>query len=457
MFLVRLSAVCRHWRFAAIGDGTLWRNISFSPSILPTVSCAVNFLRRSRGAPLALAIWNTDCSDAVVQDPILADLMCTLGKSSDRITALHVVNPPGAVIQAFNRPAANLGRLSIHANDCREIPPLFGGSTPQLEHLSISNPAGWDVKTFQHLHTLHITGNRRKRWRLGTLLDCLDTNVTLKELHLTHFELFEPEPTTSTKRVVSLSSLQLLRITFCDSALLLDRLDVPPSVTLSVYNYCRPSEDILTLLPKSPRFLETLKRPRFLTVVFDVEKQIFEVEILESGQGVHLLLGAVPRNGQFERKWVLRSMTAVARFTPLSGVKWLTMVVDEYKMPWKMWLSRFDQISTLEVRCPDPGEILDALAASTANTGQALCPLLRSLSMERSKRPTVDSSILREFLVTRASTGNAIWRLNLHDLDWSSVASADLVAWEELIRRTQLDGECRCVSTAFFFFHRPRS
>ena len=451
VFLVQLSAVCRHWRFTAIGDGTLWCNISFSPSILSTINCATNFLRRSRGASLKLGIWGTGDSDAVTQDPILTDLMCALRQAGDRITTLDAVNPSDAVIQALNWPAANLGRFNIRTEDSQEIPPLFGGIMPRLEYLSISNPTGWEIKTFQHLHTVHIAASSWKLWRLSTLLDCLDANVALRDLHLTCFEWFEPEPATSAKRVVSLYSLHTLRFTFCNSAILLDHLDIPSSTALSIYSYCHHSEDILACLPGSPHFLEALKRPRFLTAVFDIEKQIFEIETL-GPENIHILLGAVPRQGRFERKWVLRSMAAVTRFAPLSGVKWLTMVIDECRMPWRMWLARFDKLVTLEVRCPNPEEILNALGVSINDTKQVPCPSLRSLSMERSKLPTVNSSILRKFLAMRASTGNAISKLNLNNLDWSSAASADLAEWEELIRRTQLDGKCHCVRTPLRFF-----
>jgi len=450
VFLVQLSAVCRHWRFTAIGDGTLWCNISFSPSILPTINCAINFLRRSRGASLTLAIWDADGSDTVTQDPTLTDLMCALERGSDRITALNAVNPPDIVIRALNWPAVNLGRFDVLTKDSQEIPPLFGGIMPRLKHLSISNPTGWEIKTFHHLHTVHIAATSWKLWRLSTLLDCLDANVALRDLHLTCFEWFEPEPTTPAKRIVSLSSLHTLRFTFCNSAILLDHLDIPSSTALSIYSYCHHSEDILACLPGSPHFLETLKRPRFLTAVFDVEKQIFEVETLGPGN-IHILLGAVSRQGRFERKWVLRSMAAVTRFAPLAGIKWLTMVIDECQMPWKTWLARFDQLVTLEVRCPDPEEILNALGASTSDTRRVPCPSLRSLSMERSKLPTVNSSALREFLAMRASTGNAISRLNLNGLDWSSAANVDLAAWEELIRRTQLDGRRHLIVLHFVF------
>jgi hypothetical protein len=179
---------------------------------------------------------------------------------------------------------------------------------PQLQHLSISNPTGWEIKSFQHLHTIHVTANTWRRWRLSTLLDCLDANVALRELHLTCFEFFEPELPSSARRIVSLASLHLLRLTFCNSVLLLDHLDIPPCTALSIYSYCRHSENIFACLPESPHFLAMLKRPQFLTVVFDVKKGIFEVEILGPGD-IHLLLGAVPREGRFERKWVLRSMT----------------------------------------------------------------------------------------------------------------------------------------------------
>ena len=133
-------------------------------------------------------------------------------------------------------------------------------------------------------------------------------------------------------------------------------------------------------------------------------------------------------------------MAAVTRFTPVSGVKWLTMVVDEYRMPWKVWLSKFTQLSTLEVRCPDPGELLSALVISDNSTGGGICPSLRSLSLERSRRPTVDSSLLKACLATRAATGIAISRLNLNELDWSTIAASELEEWEALVNHTQLAG-----------------
>ena len=261
----------------------------------------------------------------------------------------------------------------------------------------------------------------------------------MKELHLTFFDDFEPEIVAESRRIVQLPSLHILRFTFCDSALMLSHLEIPPSTALSIYGHFGHSENILACLPESGHFPRILTGARYLTVVFDVEREIFEVDILGQ-KGVHLLMGAVPRQGEFDRKWVLRSMAAVTHFPPVSGVKWLTVVVDEYRMPWKAWLSRFGHISTLEVRCPDPAELLGVLLAPKGNTGQILCPALRALSVERGKRPTADSRLLRECLETRASVGTAISSLNLNELDWTAIPSAELDAWEELIGRTRLNG-----------------
>ena len=438
MTLVRLSSVCNRWRQTAIGDGTLWSNISFSPSLASTVECATEFLRRSRGASLTLAVWNEAFSDPVI-NPATKGLLTSLVRVTNRITALLAVNPPDVVIQALESSAANLGYLNVQIAESREIPTLFGGEMPKLETLCISNPSGWKIAQFRQLHTVHISATSWKPWRLSTLLDCLEGTVVLGELHLACFEDFEFEPGAEAERTVTFSALLVLRLTYCDSGLILSRLEIPRSTALSIYSYCQQSEEILACFPESPRFLGILEKVQLLTVVFDVEKQVFEVEIM-GPEDVHILIGAVPRLGRFERKWALRSMTAVARFTPVSGVKWLTMVVDEQRMPWKVWLSKFSQVSILEVRCPDPEELLNALIATDSNTGGVICPSLRSLSLERSRRPTVASSHLRECLMTRAAAGHALSQLSLNDLDWSVVAASELEAWESLINRTQLDG-----------------
>jgi len=387
-------------------------------------------------------IWNPDSptTPAVVESPTMARMLNQLGENVDRITELVAINPPEIVIGTLTQPATSLVRLSIQTANAIIVPSLFGGVMPKLEHLSISNPVGWKIQLFQHLNTVHLTATPSRRWRLSRLLDCIDASVSIKELHLTYFEDFEPETVAESRRVVSLSSLHILRLTFCDSAPILSHLQIPPSTAVSVYSHYGHSEDILTCLPESDRFMRMLKGVQYLTVVFDVERQIFEVDVMGL-TGIHLLLGAVPRQGELDRKWVLRSVTAVTRFTPISGVKWLTVVVDEYRMPWKVWLSKFDQISTLEVRSPDPTELLGVLAAPDGNAKRILCPALRSLSIERSQRPTADPLLLRECLETRASAGSAITTLNLNDLDWTGIPHTELEAWERFVNRTQLDGK----------------
>ena len=438
MSIVRLSSVCSHWRHTAIGDGTLWCNISFSPSLASTVECATEFLRRSRGASLTLAVWNEAVSNPVVNSAT-EDLLESLAQGTDRIAVLLAVNPPDVVIQALKRSAENLCYLSVEMAESAEVPAMFGGETPNLKTLCISNPSGWKISQFRQLHTVHMSATSWGPWRLSALLDCLDGTVVLEELHLACFENFEPEPGAEAERTVAISALLVLRLTYCNSGLILSHLEIPRSTALSIYSYCQQSEEIFTCFPESPRFHGILEKVQLLTVVLDVEKQVFEVEMM-GPEDVHILLGAVPRLGRFERKWVLRSMTAVARFTPVSGVKWLTVVVDEYRMPWKVWLSRFAQLSTLEVRCPDPEELLTVLAVTNTETGGVICPSLRSLSLERSKRPTVNSLHLRECLTTRAAAGHALSQLNLNDLDWSVVVASELEAWERLINRTRLDG-----------------
>jgi hypothetical protein len=441
LFVSRLSAVCGHWRRTAIGDGTLWRNISFSPSILPTVRCAAEFLQRSRRASLTLMIWNPDLptTPAVVENPVMTHMLKQLGQIVDRITDLVAINPPDIVIRMLTEPATSLVHLDIRTVDAGVTSSIFGGVMPKLEDLTVSNPVGWKIQPFLNLNIVHLTSTPSKQWQLNDLLDCIDASPAVRELHLIYFEHFEPETAAESRRTVSLPSLHTLRLTFCDSAPILGHLEIPPSTALSVYGHHEHSEDILTCLPESSRFLRMLRGAQYLTVVFDVERQIFEVDLLGL-RGIHLLLGAVPRHGQFDRKWVLRSMATVARFAPISGVRWLTMAVDEYRMPWKVWLSKFDQVSTLEVRCPDPAELLGALTAPNGNTEGIICPALRSLSVERSKRPTDDSMLLRKCLETRASAGRAISTLNLNDLDWTAIPYAEFNAWQNLIDRTRLDG-----------------
>ena len=384
-----------------------------------------------------LTVWN-DTSDAVV-NPAVEDLLDKLVQGVNRIATFVAVDPPDVVIRALKHPAKNLGYFSVQTARSEETPTFFGGAMPNLEVLCISNPSGWRIAQFHHLHTVHISASSWRPWPLSALLDCLDGVIFLGELYLACFQDFESEPTAETERTVSIPSLLVLRLTYCNSALILSHLEIPRSTALSVYSYCQRSDDIFNCFPESPRFLGIFDKVHLLTVILDVEKQIFEVEIIGPGD-VHILLGAVPRLGRFERKWVLRSMAAVTRFTPVSGVKWLTVVVDEYQMPWKVWLSKFAQLSTLEVRCPDPGELLSALVISDSSAGGVFCPSLRSLSLERSRRPTIDSSLLRACLATRAATGNAISRLNLNELDWSAIAASELETWEALVNRTQLDG-----------------
>ena len=438
--LVRLSSVCSHWRQIAIGDGTLWRNISFSPSLPPTIECATEFLARSRGAALIIAIWNEGTSETVAKNSaITGGLLDRIAQGADRITAVVADNPPDIVVQALKSPARNLKYLSIRTRNSGEIPPLFSGTMPNLEILCISNPSGWKIAQFQHLHTLYITASSWRPWRLSALLDCLDNTTALLELYLACFGDFEFEPV---GRSVHIPSLLVLRLTYCASALILNHLEIPRSTALSIYNHCLQSDNIFAGFPKISRALRALENVQLLTVILDTEKQVFEVEIMGLGD-LHILLGATPRTGRFERKWALRSMAAVARSISISGVKWLTMITNESRMPWKAWLSKFTGLSNLEVRCPDPEELLSTLAIPDNNTGGDICPSLRSLSLERSRRPAVDPSVLRGFLSTRASNGNPISRLNVHDIDWSMVSASEFGAWDELVNRTNLD--CRSI------------
>lgn len=387
-------------------------------------------------------MWNPDSSNIPVatKNPEITHILNHLERSISRITELVAINPPEAVIEMLTQPATSLVRLSIQTTKPTAVPSLFGGVMPKLQDLTISNPVGWKLRLFQNLGTVHLLGTPSKRWRLSGLLDCIDASTVIKELHLSCFDNFEPETSAESRRMVSLPSLHILRLTLCDSALIIDRLEIPPSATLSIYGSCGHSEDILACLPGSSRFLRMLKGTRFLTVVLDVERQIFEVDIM-GPEGIHLTVGTVPLQGALDRKWVLRSMAAIVRLAPISEVKWLTVVVDEFCMPWNVWLSKFDKVSTLEVRCPDPAELLGALAARIGETERIVCPALRSLSVECGECPTVDSSLLRKCLEIRALAGSVVSALNLNDSQWTTIPQTELDAWERLICHTRLDGE----------------
>lgn len=142
---INVAQVCRYWRETAFAFPTLWTAIDTS---CPLASLA--FLDRSCKSLLRVylrdAVFRTNVKPSLERGRFLQ----AIAPHSEQFVELHVqptYRYGPAILRFFDSPAPHLTSLSISLgmgeDQEKTLPILFGGQTPKLKHLTLSNFAKW--------------------------------------------------------------------------------------------------------------------------------------------------------------------------------------------------------------------------------------------------------------------------------------------------------------------------
>ena len=300
---------------------------------------------------------------------------------------------------------------------------------PRLKRLTLSNPAGWRLYTFQDVTKVAIFCNGHDL-RVSALIDFLDGARNLQVLSLSRYRDYGRR---IVQRSVTLPSLRELNLSFCDASRILGHLDLPSSAHISVLTGPElRSKHIFQCLPNSPSFRRFLSDTKSLTLTLNAANGEFYLSTCHHDKP-SCFLRVYDDKRRLDEDWILRSIDVASRFKSFLNIESLTVSTEEHPIPWGAWLSKLNRLVRLEVRSVVLEDLVLALSPDRAGCGRVACPSLRYLSIKgHVAGTTFESPTLRSCLVARATAGFPVFRLRVQTKTWEDVIQVDQ-CWKGLV------------------------
>ena len=433
--VVRLTAVCSHWRSVAIEHAALWSNIAFTTSSLPTINCATTFLRRSKGAPLHVQVWNVSTVEyAPLRRPpcsALSDLLSLISSQRHRIVFLETIGQLANFFNALQGPAENVARIIVQGHTPRRHLDPFSGKLPNVRRISFIFPCRCRLRTLVNLTEVTLHNDSRK-WNLDEFLDFVDGCSSLKSLTVTRFVSFYQGSGSS--RVVSLPALADIRLDTCDAASILGHLKIPATTSVFVctdVKYLSNDSNIFSCMPSNIDRINFLQSAKSLTIALDNSRGSFYISGF-NGMALVFLLQLCGPLEQLDDDWVYRSLEEAASILPFSDTTSLTLVTDSPRVPWDSWLRRCNHLSVLDVWCIDVCGLVEALNRTRRDI--PLCHTIKNLSiiapLDLWSR---NAGALKSAIYLRKTHGSALSHLTMSATEWDTIKRLD-PTWVGLVR-----------------------
>lgn len=424
--LLKITAVCRHWRSIASEYATLWTNIAFSTSSPSEIKCATLFFARSKGALLSVQIL--DSGDT--RHPSSERLLKKIAGQSHRISACELSSPSPAFWGYWSFHAPNLQKLKTNSHGM-EIRPIFRGETPRLETVSVLYHSPWPLGRFALLRRADLRNNNRSV-TLVSLLDALRGCELLERLALHGY--YNLERTNPPPATVSLPRLNQLDFFSSDSALILSCLNTPSlNGPLIIFN-SNPYRHILCSLPEPRDDTPYLRGITKLQVILNSYSAEYYVAGYRGEGPPAFYVGVCGVGHWFRWTWVHESIKALTSFRQFSNIRALTFSTDALAVPWDAWLPKLPSVRELAVSCPRTEGLLTALLKYPPEGGLPFCPLLSSLALFRcGKYAVVDHVNLMEFVLSRYRMRRPLRTLKLHKDEWDCIRGLNQ-SWATLAR-----------------------
>ena len=423
LVLLNITAVCSHWRLAALEYATLWTTIAFSTSVRSTIQCAALFLVRSKEALLSVHIVGTgypkDCETA----QSCRGLIKAIARQSHRFSTCEFSSTSHSFWNHWSFPAPNLRKLTVQGYRTG-APPIFCGQVPSLESVTLLQYSPWPLGNYLSLRRADLQ-NRSRNVSLASLLDVLRGCEALEELTLYGYSRLTndvPHPAP-----VHLPRLFKLIFSSCQSALILEHLETPSlegSVTIFDMN---PGQDILHSLPrdqsKAPPCLRKITELRI--VLRSYSSQYHITGYGEDGSAA-LYIAVCGVDHWFRWTWVRASIEAISSFTHFSRTRNLTLSTDTPFISWHSWLPNLSHLRELTVSCPRSEDLLHGLLEYSLQTGLPLCPSLQNLGLHQcGGRAVIDHTSLIKLVMSRYKAGRPLRQLNLQKDEWDWIQQLD--------------------------------
>ena len=421
--LPTVIAVCRRWRSTASECAVLWANIAFTTTLLSTVRGAALFLSRSKDAMLSVHIWDPirPAGDPEVEKAS-RELIEAIASQSHRISFCELSSSSPGFWRNWTLPAPYLRKLVVKGH-CLKASPVFGGVIPRLGSLNSLNYTPWPLGNYTALRKADLR-NYERRASLTTLLGALQGCETLEKLTLHGYANLTQDRLTPAP--ILLPRLHRINLFSCNSALILEYLDVPTLVGPIVIYDTNPPQHILQCLPSIRRRKPYLDGIEQLHVVFEASLGIYSVAGCREGGRTSFYIRAQGVRDQARWRWTRSSIEAVASCVQFSSIRTLTLVTDSATIPWAVWLPNLSHMRRLSVSSPRSEDILRALLTSSPEDGSPFCPSLRSLAIYRcGDYGVIDHVGLMELVLHRYWVGRPIRRVMLHRDEWEWIQQLD--------------------------------
>ena len=422
LVLLKITAVCQHWRSIASECAILWTNIAFDTSTWSTIECAWLFLSNSKQADLSVYIWDSGRTENPEVMQSSKELLKSISSQTHRFSTCQLSSTCPNFWRHWVLPAPNLRKLLLHGHG-PVAPPAFRGDFPQLEVLTSHYCTTWPLGNYATLTHVELN-NHSRHVPLTSLLDALMGCAALEGLTLEGYHGLEGG--VPHLAPIHLPRLRQIDIISSDSALILEHLDVPSMRgPVIIFNPC-PRWDIIHSLPSTR--LNTPYLEGITTLVVDLNSDSpFHYVAGFRGEGpVAFYVGAhgVPHWAKWS--WTQLSFVAMAYFAPFSSIRTLTLTTNSPIVPWELWLPNLGRVERLTVSCPKPDSLLAALLGSPPET---MLPSLHSLTVYRRGRYSIiDHTALREFVFYRYRKGRPLRQLRLNKEEWGWIQRLD-AAW----------------------------
>lgn len=419
LVLLKVTAVCKHWRSIALKYAILWTDIAFSTSTWSTIQCAQLFLERSREAALSVHIWDF----GPARNPEIAQssdkLLRSISAQSHRISTCQLSSPSPFFWQYWVSPAPNLRRLLLKGRGLH-APPVFRGEFSRLEVLTSHFCVTWPLVNYTTLTHVELR-NHSLRVTLESLLNTLTGCKALESAILERYGNLEqgvPHPTP-----ILLPRLQKIDLISSDSALILEHLEAP-SLRGPVVIYGQNTQrDIFRSLPIPRRNTLYFQGITGLTVCLNIDTSYDFVAGFHGKGSTAFYVGVYGEPHSTKWSWARLSFASVASFVPLSNIRTLTLVTDVLAVPWDLWIPNLNFVEELSVSCPRLNILLAALLDPSPDTR---LPSLRSLTFHRLGTCAImDHANLMEFVIYRCQAARPLRQLRLDREEWEWIQSLD--------------------------------
>jgi len=376
-----------------------------------------------------LSVYISDRGTYPIASRYVESVIKKVAAESERIKICDLFSYSPAFWSYWVHPAPNVHQLVLGGGNAVNVNP-FGAKLTQLRSITSLSCGLWPLGESQHLTSAQIRNDDRPIL-LNTFLDAFRGCETLESLILHGFNTLLPSD--APPAVLSLPNLQRLHLFSCDSTVLLGHIKfVSLSEPLMIFNSI-PYQDILRSIPQSYHSAAFLQNLGKLQVALNARRSQYSVAAYRNDGRLALYIGVSGVAHWLRWGWIRASLDAVARFRPFSTVDALSFATDSLVTSWDTWLVNLPNLEYLNVTCPKPDGLLQALLIPDTKTRLHVCRALRILALHRCEQRTLINYVdLKRLVLSRWAARSPLEQIILHEDEWAYMRYLD-TSWIDLV------------------------